>query len=122
MLVIDFVCGIELLATAAAFSTAIGKAAKKDILIKKWKLSQTVGGCETVVAQYNDYDYRRKKPIICKKLNAPTVLLFEEVVYHTALFKQTSTHPLAHAIFDERSAKTFHSLTKSRHTDKGGHW
>ena len=36
-----------------------------------------------------------------KKLNVSIGFTPEEVVYHTALLEQTSTHPLAHAILDE---------------------
>ena len=48
MLVIDFVCGIKL-STAAAFSAAIGKAAKKGVLIKSGSYVEQLADVETVV-------------------------------------------------------------------------
>ena len=98
MLVIDFVCGIKL-STAAAFSAAIGKAAKKGVLIKSGSYVEQLADVETVVLDKTG-TITEGRPYV-QKIKCFHGFTTEEVVYHTALLEQTSTHPLAHAILDE---------------------
>ena len=72
MLVIDFVCGIKV-STAAAFSAAIGKAAKKGVLIKSGSYVEQLADVETVVLDKTG-TITEEDPLY-KKSNASTVFL-----------------------------------------------
>ncbi|WP_191090526.1 heavy metal translocating P-type ATPase [Niallia endozanthoxylica] len=97
MLVIDFVCGIKL-STAAAFSAAIGKAAKKGALIKSGSHIEQLADIETIVLDKTG-TITEGKPYV-QKIKCFNGFTPGEVVFYSSSLEQTSTHPLAHAILE----------------------
>ena len=98
MLVIDYVCGVKL-STAAAISSAIGKAAKSGVLLKGGQTIETLAGVDTVVLD--------KTGTITEGRPAVTnVTPFghykeEDVLGLAASAEEHASHPLAEAILSE---------------------
>ena len=84
MLVIDFVCGIKP-STAAAFSAAIGSAAKKGVLIKSGSYVEQLANVETVVLDKTG-TITEGRPFV-QKIKCFHRFFYERVVYHTALLE-----------------------------------
>jgi manganese/zinc-transporting P-type ATPase C len=124
MLVIDFVCGIKL-STAAAFSAAIGKAAKKGVLIKSGSYVEQLANVETVVFDKTG-TMTEGKPYV-EHMECFHGFTAEEVLQKAAVLEQTSSHPLAHAIIEEAKKRNIPLASRLAHekvnvvTGKGLH-
>jgi manganese/zinc-transporting P-type ATPase C len=112
MLVIDFVCGIKL-STAAAFSAAIGKAAKKGILIKDGSCVEQLAKVETMVFDKTG-TITEGSPCV-SSLECFNLFSEEEVLSYAAALEQTSSHPLAHAIIEEAKKRKIVPLHRPIH-------
>lgn len=98
MLVIDYVCGVKL-STATAVSAAIGKAAKKGVLVKGGQTLETLAKVNTVI-----FD---KTGTITKGVpHVTNIQCFnnfteKEVLAFAASAEEHSSHPIAEAILSE---------------------
>ncbi|WP_377912023.1 heavy metal translocating P-type ATPase [Bacillus songklensis] len=112
MLVIDFVCGIKL-STAAAFSAAIGKAAKKGVLIKNGSYVEQLANVETFVFDKTG-TMTEGKPYV-EHMECFHDFTAEEVLQKAALLEQTSPHPLAYAIIEEAKKRNIPLVSRLAH-------
>lgn len=102
MLVIDYVCGVKL-STATAISAAIGKSAKKGVLLKGGQTLETLAKVDTIVLDKTG-TITEGKPIVSEVtcLNGYSV---EEVLAYAASAEEHSSHPLAEAILSEAACR-----------------
>lgn len=95
MLFIDFSCGLKL-STATAISAAIGKAAKRGILIKGGNYIETLAGIDTIVLDKTGTITIGQPQITA--INKLDHISEKEIVLLAASAEMHSAHPLAIAI------------------------
>lgn len=121
MLVIDYVCGVQL-STATAISATIGNAAQQGILMKGGQTIEKLAQADTVVLD--------KTGTITEGLPIVTAIHTydgwseEEVLSYAASVEEHSTHPLASAILTEAArlhvkSKPHDDETMENHVGRG---
>ncbi|REB07223.1 cadmium-translocating P-type ATPase [Sporosarcina sp. BI001-red] len=121
MLVIDYVCGVQL-STATAISATIGNAAQQGILMKGGQTIEKLAKADTVVLD--------KTGTITEGLPIVTAIHTyegwskEEVLSYAASVEEHSTHPLASAILTEAArlnvkSKPHDDETMENHVGRG---
>lgn len=107
MLVIDYVCGVQL-STATAISATIGKAAQQGILVKGGQSLEKLAKVDTVVFDKTG-TITEGRPIVT---NIFTYEGYSEqqVLAYAASVEEHSTHPLASAILEKAKAEEISPL------------
>ncbi|MDQ0257284.1 cation-transporting P-type ATPase C [Evansella vedderi] len=95
MLTIDFVCGLKL-STATAFSAAVGKAAKKGIIVKGGQYIERLAQIDTLILDKTG-TITEGKPFVTK-VRPYNGFSEEDVIYYAASAEEHSSHPIAEAI------------------------
>lgn len=98
MLVIDFVCGVQL-STATAISATIGNAAQQGILMKGGQTIEMLAKTDTVVLDKTG-TITEGLPVVTK-VHTYNDWSIEDVVSYAASVEEHSTHPLAGAVLAE---------------------
>ncbi|MGN1400798.1 MAG: heavy metal translocating P-type ATPase [Bacillus sp. (in: firmicutes)] len=98
MLVIDYVCGVKL-STATAISAAIGKAARKGVLLKGGQTLETLAKVDTLILDKTG-TITEGKPVVTD-VTALNGFSADEVLSYAASAEEHSSHPLAEAILSE---------------------
>lgn len=121
MLVIDYVCGVQL-STATAISATIGNAAQQGILMKGGQTIEKLAQADTVVLDKTG-TITEGLPIVTE-IHTYDGWSEEEVLSYAASVEEHSTHPLASAILTEAArlhvkSKPHDDETMENHVGRG---
>lgn len=98
MLVIDYVCGVQL-STATAISATIGKSAQQGVLVKGGQTLEKLAKVDTIIFDKTG-TITEGRPVVTK-INTYNGYSEEQVLAYAASVEEHSTHPLASAILNK---------------------
>lgn len=121
MLVIDYVCGVQL-STATAISATIGKSAQQGVLVKGGQTLEKLAKVDTIIFDKTG-TITEGRPVVTK-IHTYGGYTEKEVLAYAASVEEHSTHPLASAILEkakeeEVSPLTHQDETLENHVGKG---
>ena len=98
MLVIDYVCGVQL-STATAISATIGKSAQQGVLVKGGQTLEKLAKVDTIVFDKTG-TITEGRPVVTE-IHTFGGYSEKEVLAYAASVEEHSTHPLASAVIDK---------------------